>query len=249
VHISLKSLLTEYIDEVLVEPKRKDPVGISTLVKSGKGVDNIINVYNAATPGEKDYWGNWYHHAKKDVEELTEKYIAQLQGFVTSETPFEVMAAIVAVLSPGNKWKDNYMAAERIMINARLVNAYPKNVKKANFIKLTGDTSLVTGPKVEVFFQSLLDPKSVETRMVLDGHAINIWRGEKLPLKWLKKPSKEERIEMINDYQEASTKLNASVQAIQAVTWYIWKYSSNDLKPAPEVPNIVSDAQVPEKSS
>jgi len=39
------------------------------------------------------------------------------------------------------------------------------------------------------------------------------------------------------------------VQAIQAVTWYIWKYSSNDLKPAPEVPNIVPDAQVPKKSS
>jgi hypothetical protein len=248
-HISLKSLLTEYIDEVLVEPKRKDPVGISTLVKLGKGVDNIINVYNAATPEEKDYWGKWYHHAKKDVEELTEKYIGELQGFVTSETPFEVMAAIVAVLSPGNNWKDNYMAAERIMSNARRVNAYPKNAFKANFIKLTGDTSLVTGPKVEVFFQSLLDPKSVETRMVLDGHAINIWRGEKLPLKGLKTPSKEERIEMINAYQEASTKLNVPVQAIQAVTWYIWKYSSNDLKPAPEVPNIVPDAQVPKKSS
>jgi hypothetical protein len=245
-HISLKSLLKEYIDEVLVEPKRQDPVGISTLVKSGDGVNNIINVYNAATPEEKDYWGKWYHHAKADVKELTEEYIDELKEF---ENPFEVMAAIVAVLSPGNKWKSNVTAAEKIMSNVRRVNAYPKNVYKANFIKLTGDTSLVTGPKVEVFFQSLLDPKSVETRMVLDGHAINIWRGEKLKLKGLKNPPKEERIEMINAYQEASTKLNVPVQAIQAVTWYIWKYSSNDLNPAPEVPNIVPDAKVPKKSS
>lgn len=248
-HVSLKSLLREYIDEVLLEPKRKNPVGISTLVKSGDGVNNIINVYNEATPEEKDYWGNWYHYAKKDVEELTEKYADDLRGFVTSETPFEIMSAIVAVLSPGNKWKANVTAAEKIMSNARRVNAYPKNVYKANFIKLTGDTSLVTGPKVEVFFKSILNPKFVETRMVLDGHAINIWRGEKLPLKGLKSPSKEERIEMINAYQEASNRLKVPTQSIQAVTWYIWKYSSNDLKPAQEVPNIIPYAQVPEKIS
>lgn len=244
--IKLKDLLSESIDEVLLEPKRKNPVGISTLVKSGDGVNNIINVYNAATPEEKDYWGKWYHHAKADVKELTEEYIDELKNF---ENPFEVMAAIVAVLSPGNKWALNISAARKIMENARRVNAYPKNVIKANFIKITGDTSLVTGPKVTVFFNSLLDPKSVETRMVLDGHAINIWRGEKYNLKGLKNPTKQEREIMINDYQEASRRLNVPVQAIQAVTWYIWKYSSNDLPPAPEVPNVVPNMQVPEKTS
>ena len=234
-YISLKSLLKEYIDEVLLEPKRKNSVGISSLVKSGDGVNNIINVYNEATPEEKDYWGKWYHYAKADVKELADKYSEQLREF---ENPFEVMAAIVAVLSPGNKWALNISAAEKIMMDAKRINAYPKNIEKANFIKLTGDTSLVTGPKVTVFFKSLLDPASVEKHMVLDGHAINIWRGEKLHLKGLKNPTKEERIQMINDYQEASTKLSVPVQAIQAVTWYIWKYSSNDLKPAPVVPNI-----------
>ncbi len=230
----LIDILRESIDEVLLEPKRKQMANISSLVKSGGGVQNIINVYNEATPEEKDYWGRWYHHAKADVQELTEKYKEELAEF---ENPFEVMAAIVAVLSPGNKWVLNIAAAEKIMMNARRINAYPKNVIKANFIKLTGDISLVTGPKVEVFFKSLLDPTSVERNMVLDGHAINIWRGEKLNLKGLKNPSKTERENMIRDYQEASAILNIPVQSIQAVTWYIWKYSSNDLPPAPVVNN------------
>ena len=86
-----------------------------------------------------------------------------------------------------------------------------------------------------------MDPTSVERHMVLDGHAINIWRGEKLNLKGLKNPTKTERENMIRDYHEAANRLNVPVQAVQAVTWYIWKYSSNDLPPAPVVTNTVPE--------
>lgn len=168
--------------------------------------------------------------------------------------PFEKMAAIVAVLSPGNKWKNNLLAAERVMQGSLIVNAYPDSLAKANKIKDSGDgyVSLVTGPKVTVFYQSLLDPKSVENNLVLDGHAINIWRGEKRALKGLKKPSKETRQKMVDDYLKAAKELGVPVQSVQAVTWYIWKYTPDDIpkttsNPTLHAPTIKNpEAETPE---
>ena len=93
------------------------------------------------------------------------------------------------------------MAAERAMDNWMHLGgaldfpfweknpSYKMNVNKAIKLLKTGDISLVRGPKVTVFFYSLLDPKKVERDLVLDGHAINVWRGVKVPLKNLKQPS------------------------------------------------------------
>lgn len=226
----VSDLISETIDEVILEPKRLNPLGLSKLnLQSEGGISNIINVYNQAKDNEKDYWGKWYYHAKNDVEELAKKY----------EISFEVMAAIVAVLSPGNKWKGNLLAAERVMEGSPKVNAYPVQLKKANAIKDTGNTSLVSGPKVTVFYKSLLDPKSVEENLVLDGHAINIWRGEKKALKGLKMPSKQNREKMVNDYIAAAKQLGVPVQAVQAVTWYIWKYTPDD------IPKTTADLSLP----
>jgi len=251
----MKSLLKEYIDtivsqviletieEVIVEPKRINPLGLSKLnLSSNDGINNIKTVYNQATPEEKEYWGRWYYHAKDDVTDLAN----------THNIPFEKMAAIVAVLSPGNKWKGNLLAAERVMQGSPKVNAYPISLAKANKIKDSGDVSLVTGPKVTVFYQSLLDPKSVENNLVLDGHAINIWRGEKRALKGLKKPSKETRQKMVDDYLKAAKELDVPVQSVQAVTWYIWKYTPDDIpkttsNPTLHAPTIKNpEAETPE---
>lgn len=240
----VSQLIIETIEEVIVEPKRINALGLSRLnLKSEGGIDNIITVYNQASQEEKEYWGRWYHNAKDDVIKLAKNHKIQ----------FETMAAIVAVLSPGNKWKGNLLAAERVMQGSPKVNAYPTSLKKANKIKNSGDVSLVTGPKVTVFYKSLLDPESVKDNLVLDGHAINIWRGEKKALKGLKKPSKETREKMVNDYLEAAKRLKVPVQAVQAVTWYIWKYTPDDIpkttsnptiSPAPEIKNPEAETAV-----
>lgn len=352
---------------VTVEPKRPQ-VNLSEIgVAPGQGVENILAVLRAATPEEIDYWARWYHHAKEDVGELASKH----------NVPFEIAAAVVAVLSPGNKWFMNLRAADLVLtqtprapskkrkravdvLNAWIdaqartyigylalqlendhntddpsvllayvgevawdpsdnppfpdtgdetspreydtavyqrareilaaqippapakpkrkrkaeeeqdpvvddipgyttpeqqidfpgvigkpqppdmlpalgdqiapevapgINAYPANVKKAQQIIATGDTSLVTGPKVVEFFQSLMNPASVADRLVLDGHAINIWRGEKRPLKGLRMPNKREREQMLADYQKAAEIAGLPVQSVQAITWYIWKHT------------------------
>ena len=213
----LENTAQQELDELskIKEPKRSGLAVDQLGLKPGGGVHNIVTVYNQATPEEKEYWGKWYHNAKSDVEDLA----------LAFKLPFPVAAAIVAVLSPGNKWNGNLSAAEKLLRGEEKINAYPRQVLKAKEILKKGDTKLVTGPKVTVFFKSLMDPSSVEKDMVLDGHAINIWRGAKENLKGLKNPSAKERAQMIQDYQEAAKQLGVPVQAVQATTWYIWKYT------------------------
>lgn len=209
----------------IVEPKRKAPTTLQALgIATDGGVENIVRVYNEATPEEKDYWGKWYHNAKTEVQDLAAKY----------SLPFPVAAAAVAVLSPGNKWRVNMLAAERLLENLThperpplKVPGYPRQVERAKKIILKGEVGLVTGPKVTVFFKSLLDPSAVEKDLVLDGHAINIWRGKKENLNSLAMPNKTQRAKMLADYQTAANQLGVPVQAVQAVTWYIWKYTAN----------------------
>lgn len=231
-----RALLLRFIYEVIqqeaskiTEPKRSglsvDQLGL----KPHGGVENIIKVYNQATPEEKDYWGRWYHNAKSDVEDLARQF----------SLPFPVVAGIVAVLSPGNKWSMNLFAAQKLLQGQTKINAYPRQVQRAQRILETGDTGLVSGPKVTVFFNSLMNPKLVEKDMVLDGHAINIWRGEKVTLKGLSTPNAKERAQMIQDYQMAANELGVPVQAVQAVTWYIWKYTGKT--PPLEAPTGVYD--------
>lgn len=209
----------------ILEPKRPNALPMDRLgLKASGGVENIKAVYNQATPEEKEYWGRWYHNAKTDVEELASQF----------SLPFPVMAAIVAVLSPGNKWNGNLLAAEKLLNGDAKINAYPRQAARALQILKTGDTKLVTGPKVSVFYKSLMDPASVEKDMVLDGHAINIWRGEKAALKGLRNPNSKERAQMVADYQRAAEELGVPVQAVQATTWYIWKYTGKT--PPVEVP-------------
>lgn len=202
-------------DLLLKEPKRTAPITQIDMPdwESNGGYNNIMQLLKQATEGEIDYWGKWYHHAHQHVKALAAKY----------NEPFDVIAAVVATLSPGNKWVANLRAAEDILNGKDRTNAYPSQVKLAKDILITGNTSLVSGPKVTVFFQSLLDPSVVENELVLDGHAINIWRGTKRLLKGTDQPSKSEREQMIQDYKRAAADTGLSVQAVQAITWYLWK--------------------------
>jgi hypothetical protein len=93
-------------------------------------------------------------------------------------------------------------------------------------------------PKVTAFYRSIEEPEKWQNEVVLDGHAINIWRGEPRPLDDLKDaaPPVELREQMIADYKEAAqraTKLLASKgvkldepltpQQVQAITWSVWR--------------------------
>ena len=213
------------VDYVMNEPNRKKIPHDDLNLFKNEGYHNILSVLKKATREEIDYWSNWYQHANGHVQEIATQY----------DVPLEVAAAVCAVLSPNLGWKMNLMAARRVMDNWKYkggadgykwhdsIPAYKTNVNKAYYILKTGDVSAVNGPKVTVFFQSLLDPDKLERDLVLDGHAINVWRGLKTPLKNLKSPTKNEREAIIYDYRKVADIVGLTPQQVQAVTWFIWK--------------------------
>jgi len=242
----LDNLTRSVIDETKTSPS----ASLSSLPnwEVNGGYNNIIALLRTATSEEVDYWRNWYSNARRDVEVLADKY----------KEPFNLVAAVVAVLSPGNNWASNLRAAENILLEVhdektynpsvpsssevsdsssravrnesagnvkyRSVPAYPANSAKARNILITGKPEeYVLGPKVTVFYESLVNPKATEDHMVLDGHAINIWRGVRVPLKGLRSPTAAERNNMIRDYGRAAADTGLSVQEIQALTWFLWK--------------------------
>lgn len=329
-----------YLDKPAPEPKREprtmQDLGIQPSTKPGTkpsaGFRNIVKVLNEATPAERDYWGRWYPNASAVVRQMSEKY----------DLPFETVAGVVAVMSPGNRWHQNVEVARQVILwwkargqvgpnalpqytrvgppvrddgaadeglaevltpsfapqdapdvdeaedpdqdeqrTAQLGRpyvfepqknqpeglpatvfrekkprtyplgqhgptpaGYPANTDKALKI-LDGAEPLSlmeTSPKVSVFYKSLVDPESVQNELVLDGHAINIWRGQKKTLKGLESPTEAERAQMLADYKKAAERAGLPVQAVQAITWFIWK---NVTDAAPEAD---TDAEAPTKT-
>jgi hypothetical protein len=189
-----------------------------------EGYNNIAKVLSSASDEEIEYWSRWYYNASQDVRSLASKH----------KIPFRTAAAIVAVLSPGNKWTANLAAADKLLSGADTINSYPENIRKARAMLDSWKTDRVSGPKVTVFFNSLVDPKATAERMTLDGHAINIWRGTKRGLKGINTPKEgsAERKQMLADYAAVAKDFGLSTQAVQAITWYIWKYTENPAPPA-----------------
>lgn len=220
------------LDYVMNEPRRKKIPHESMNLHKNEGYHNILSVLKKATKQEIDFWSNWYQYANGHVKQLADKY----------EIPLEIAAAVAAVLSPNLGWKANLMAASRLLDTWKHINgdesfpywdknpAYKANRRKAMKILETGDVSYVKGPKVTVFFYSLLHPDRVERELVLDGHAINVWRGLKTPLKNMTSPTKEERKAIIHDYRKVADIVGLTPQELQAVTWFIWKSVKKPVK-------------------
>jgi len=214
-------------DYVMNEPGRKKIPHEEMNLFKNEGSHNILAVLKKASKEEIDYWSNWYQYAHGHVKELATKY----------DIPVPVSAAVCAVLSPNLSWKLNLMSADRVMKawedgieEPSGIPAYKTNVRKAMKILNTGNIGYVNGPKVSVFFDSLMNPEKVQNELVLDGHAINVWRGIKTPLKNMSSPTKVERKAIIQDYMKVADLVGLTPQGLQAVTWYIWKAVKNPPK-------------------
>ena len=278
------------VDGKVVEEERRIPV-----TPKG-GVANIVNTVRSMRGPELEYWAKWYGFAQSVAKELALAY----------KLPLEVVAGVIAVLSPGSKWHGNIQAAKAVLawwdqrerqgpwadkslsgvgrfrfgqrgrpttyvwddlkvrkdapkktkdladFRAPLKNpmshnlplgaygpsvpSYGENIRKALGILdawVAGDANpgpkfinQKSSPKVWAFFNSIVDPGFAENELVLDGHAINIWRGKKVPLKGISQPSESERAQMLTDYATAAKILGIPVQAVQAATWWAWKYGT-----------------------
>lgn len=214
--------------EQLKEPDRT-PISLDALgMQPNQHAHNIRAVLQQATPDEVDYWAYWYHQASDECAKLARRHKISLP----------MAAAVTAALSPGNKWWINIRIADQLITfwesgalkRMPKLSAYPSNIQKSidmlDHYKQTGtvDTAKIDTPKVGVFYKSLVDPEGVDREIVLDGHSINIARADKRSLKGIRAPTKQERKAIVDAYEEVAQEFDLTVQAVQAITWFIWRF-------------------------
>ena len=198
-----------------LRPRGKDEVSPKKLEKESRGAKNILAIYNLATPEEKDYWKNWYRQGHATAVELAKKH---------GVSP-ALAAGVIAVLSPQMKWEPNVRLADIALSRdwKKLSNSQGlhDSKRKAYSLVENGDFTAVAGPKVEPFFWSLLYPERFEDRVVVDTHAANIWRGVREGETW--GISDRMRAKMERDYRDVAAAVGLTPQALQAITWIVWR--------------------------
>ena len=191
---------------------------------------HILAVYFTASRSEREEGLNWYSRASRIANQLAEEY----------ETTVEVTAAVIALLSPNNKWDRNIADAERLIkawatgeeYSSVKVCTYNANKEKAIRV-LEGESidEVISGRKVTAFFHCIIGcPNSV----CIDDHAYNIWRGEQSPLDEVPHISKKTYELICDDYISAANKINLIddrhqllASEVQAITWVTWRNRIN----------------------
>jgi hypothetical protein len=156
----------------------------------------------------------WYAQAKETCETLAEKHDKKL----------ETVIAIVSALSPGCPWDRNVADAQEVLLNgfnAVSCATYKSNVKKAAKIAETENTSILSGVKVEAFYDSILNPQTAVIacidRWML--RAVNITQRGSLRV--------GERKALQRAFENISKEHDIPVASLQAIVWIVVREHHN----------------------
>ena len=181
---------------------------------------HIQALLDLATAGETVEGFYWYERANQAAVTLADRY----------EVKEETAAAVVAALSPRNKWDRNLIDAENLIAAYVAGGAeaaadvkcctFGKNKKKAIEILIygaTGDLALdfLSGPKLIEFFSCIMG----ENDVCIDGHAYSIWFGDRVTLAKVPSIGVKLRAEIKKDYLAVAKKNNLTGAQVQAITW------------------------------
>ena len=187
---------------------------------------NIVAKFTLATTAEVVAGQRWY----------TESYaIASRIAKLHDLSPVRV-AAVIAALSPNNRWERNIEDAENVITAFMHGNdqdvlevkccTYTANKLKALAILKSESLDyedILKGPKVIEFFHCISDHTCDD--VCIDGHAYSIWYGSRLTMKEVPNIGKKLRERIKQDYKEATDFINAELgidyltSQIQAITW------------------------------
>lgn len=139
------------------------------------------------------------------------------------------VCGIMAALSPNNSWSSNMSAVISILDgDDSRAGAYLRDTIKALWILAGCDPETVlAGPKTCAFYRLLLDGGN-SWDVCIDGHMVNIMRGERRPLKGihLTSPGFYYLAEIV---REAARTIQIRPCDLQGIVWLKWR-SSNGLK-------------------
>lgn len=176
-------------------------------------VENILAVYERANEWDIAEGLTWYAEAHRLCVIFSKRY----------DKPLDVVIAVMAALSPRNKWSQNVKDTERIL---QAVNdGEPEDFIKTGTTHLfrdraykiarTGNIGLLRGPKVWSFYKNIYDYDFTD-RVTVDVWAARVVEGVFSGLVKL-----DNRIynKIEREYQEAAKLLGLRPLELQAITW------------------------------
>lgn len=172
--------------------------------------ENIVAVFNDATPAEYDEGMRWYGDQYRHAIALS---------------PDDVWrgAGIIAVYSPNNHWDRNIaMATQTLLTGTVRTDYFPNQVEKAQRI-LDGEFALdvLTGDKERAFCAAIATNGESDIATI-DRHAHDIAQGRVFTDNERKIGKRLFRT-MVMHYQQAAMEVGIATAQIQAVTWVTWR--------------------------
>ena len=187
---------------------------------------NIVAKFTLATTAEVVAGERWY----------TESYaiasrIARLHDLTTNR-----VAAVIAALSPNNRWERNIEDAENVITafvhgedkDVLEVKCCTYNANKLKALAILKSESyayedILKGAKTIEFFNCISDNMCDD--VCIDGHAYSIWYGSRLTMKEVPNIGKKLRERIKQDYKDATDFINDELSVkfltsqVQAITW------------------------------
>jgi len=191
-------------------------------------VRNILKTYRIATVSDVSNGVEWYDRAKR------------MAAWIATETniPEATVIGVMAALSPNNRWERNCKDA-LTMCQAWIsgdttddfkVSCYNTMKQKAWSIledDLTTDEDILSrlnGQKIRSFYSNIRGLDEV----TIDGHALNIARGQREGLTSDKtNMGKRQYRELQLAYVTAAKRVKVKPHVLQAITWTTWKRIHN----------------------
>jgi hypothetical protein len=193
--------------------------------------DSILATYFQCSIYDRQVGMQWYNNAHQICVTLGEKY----------GVDSDIVAGVIAALSPNNKWESNIIDAE-IMLRAWAteipyssvkVGTYFNNKDKASTIldcQLTREqiVSVLRGNKTVAFFLCIASNGDSDTPCI-DGHAFNIWNGTVTALKDVPSLSDKTYRHIQDAYRDAAKIISEvtgsyhSAAQVQAITWVAYR--------------------------
>jgi hypothetical protein len=195
----------------------------ATLIDHEKMIHNITAVYRDADATQHAEGLLWYSDAQKAAHDIAVKY-----GIAVY-----VVVAVIAALSPNNKWSRNVTNAATLIdaflrgdgIDSVKVSTYNKMKQKAWDILAArpdydGAKAMLKGQKITSFFMDIMG----EFNVTIDGHARNIAYGERIGLTDDRTNiGKKEYRALQAAYEAAAERLGLMPYQLQAITWRVWR--------------------------
>ncbi len=195
----------------------------ATLIDHEKMIYNIVSVYCDSDETQREEGRLWYSDAKQAAHDIAVKH----------GVPVYIVVAVIAALSPNNKWSRNVINADALIgafvngdgIDSVKVSTYHKMKQKAWDILAArpdydGAKRMLKGQKITSFFMDIMG----EFNVTIDGHARNIAYGERVGLTDDRTNIGVREYRTLQAaYEEAARRVCLMPYQLQAITWRVWR--------------------------